>query len=629
MIGPKKISQFSLAEVLTNDDFVAGIKKVGTDAYENVKIPVSMLHGDFSSMFELVTPEVGNPYIKAKLDFMSVGEITAYAAGGVDNIWDNMPVATASTLGGIKVGESLIIEDGVLNINGDTFNLTNYYTKAQTDSLLSGKFDKTGGSITGDVSITGNLTITGLGKEFIADVQTVQIADNLAVINYGETGAGVTAGFSGWEIDRGTATYYRFGYSESPGYFQVGKVGDLQTVATREDVPLSNGFARWNATLKRFDTVAINNIVTGTGTAGYIPKFTGTSVLGDSVIYETGGNVLIGKTSVTSGYILDVNGAINIGSSSNTSSFKSTSQHYTVMFGDSTTTNLWEFKNTNTWKATRFYVEDANTIAGRKTFEFVGGAGANPIMTGFCTGEVAINKTSVTSGYMLDVNGAITADGVLKTYNHRIVASSVGGDRYIELNRGNGLYGTTRYRDWMIKANGATSIQFLANQNNNETKLVEISSAGDLFVSNSVAINKTTVTSGYILDVNGAIRAAGNIYATGNIEGAGEVTAYTASDARLKTNITSLNNINALDIINALNPVTYTWNSKAVQLNPNKNTTSINYGIIAQELEQIVPDLIRPIYGDYKTYDDRGLMTIMLQAIKELKAEVDLLKNKN
>jgi len=42
---------------------------------------------------------------------------------------------------------------------------------------------------------------------------------------------------------------------------------------------------------------------------------------------------------------------------------------------------------------------------------------------------------------------------------------------------------------------------------------------------NSVSINKTSVTSGYKLDVNGAIRAEGNIYATGNITGAGEVTA--------------------------------------------------------------------------------------------------------
>ena len=55
-------------------------------------------------------------------------------------------------------------------------------------------------------------TLTVLGTEFIADVQTVQIKDNLAVLNYGETGAGVTAGFAGWEIDRGTLENFRFGF---------------------------------------------------------------------------------------------------------------------------------------------------------------------------------------------------------------------------------------------------------------------------------------------------------------------------------------------------------------------------------------------------------------------------------
>ena len=104
--------------------------------------------------------------------------------------------------------------------------------------------------------------------------------------------------------------------------------------------------------------------------------------------------------------------------------------------------------------------------------------------------------------------------------------------------------------------------------------------------------------------------------------------AYSQRLPRLKTNITSLAGINALDIINQLNPVTYTWNDRAVQLNAHKNTTSINYGLIAQEVEKIAPHLIRKVYGDFKTYDDRGLMTIMLQALKELASEVKKLKNK-
>jgi hypothetical protein len=44
---------------------------------------------------------------------------------------------------------------------------------------------------------------------------------------------------------------------------------------------------------------ALTNPVTGTGTTNYIPKFTGTSAIGNSVIYEASGNVGIGTTSPT------------------------------------------------------------------------------------------------------------------------------------------------------------------------------------------------------------------------------------------------------------------------------------------------------------------------------------------
>jgi len=53
---------------------------------------------------------------------------------------------------------------------------------------------------------------------------------------------------------------------------------------------------------------ALTNPVTGTGTAGYIPKFSGTSALANSVIYETGGKVGIGDTDPSEK--LTVNGAI-------------------------------------------------------------------------------------------------------------------------------------------------------------------------------------------------------------------------------------------------------------------------------------------------------------------------------
>ena len=44
---------------------------------------------------------------------------------------------------------------------------------------------------------------------------------------------------------------------------------------------------------------ALTNPVTGTGTSSYIPKFTGTSALGNSILYDTGSVLLVGATSAS------------------------------------------------------------------------------------------------------------------------------------------------------------------------------------------------------------------------------------------------------------------------------------------------------------------------------------------
>jgi hypothetical protein len=44
---------------------------------------------------------------------------------------------------------------------------------------------------------------------------------------------------------------------------------------------------------------ALTNPVTGTGTASYLPKFTGTSAIGNSILYDTGSVLLVGATSAS------------------------------------------------------------------------------------------------------------------------------------------------------------------------------------------------------------------------------------------------------------------------------------------------------------------------------------------
>lgn len=115
-----------------------------------------------------------------------------------------------------------------------------------------------------------------------------------------------------------------------------------------------------------------------------------------------------------------------------------------------------------------------------------------------------------------------------------------------------------------------------------------------------------------------------SFWVNGNIVATGEVTAYSASDLRLKTEVTTLKD--SLRIIELLNPVSYKWNSTAKELNPLKSSET-DYGLIAQELECVMPELVHSIYdGQYKSVDYIKIMPHLICAIKQLKMEIDNLK---
>lgn len=114
-----------------------------------------------------------------------------------------------------------------------------------------------------NVTIAGNLTVSG--TQFITNTETVEIEDNLLVINNGETGAGVSHpdGVAGIEVDLGTETNYRFVYEQASGFFKIGEIGSLQAVATRADNPTNGYFGKWNSTSKSIDFVSESTITAG------------------------------------------------------------------------------------------------------------------------------------------------------------------------------------------------------------------------------------------------------------------------------------------------------------------------------------------------------------------------------
>lgn len=80
------------------------------------------------------------------------------------------------------------------------------------------------------------------------------------------------------------------------------------------------------------------------------------------------------------------------------------------------------------------------------------------------------------------------------------------------------------------------------------------------------------------------------------------------SDARLKSNIVPITG--ALEIVENLNPVTFTWK--------NDESSKTNYGLIAQEVQEIFPDAVSEENG-YLKVDYFKLIPLIVQAIKELK----------
>jgi hypothetical protein len=102
-----------------------------------------------------------------------------------------------------------------------------------------------------------------------------------------------------------------------------------------------------------------------------------------------------------------------------------------------------------------------------------------------------------------------------------------------------------------------------------------------------------------------------------------DITAYsstTQSDKRLKKDI---KNIEYNDEILKLNPVSFKWNDV------NKSNTS-NVGFIAQELEEILPNLVKDGYDSYKSVNYTGLIPYLVKHIQKLENRiVDLEKKIN
>ena len=131
-------------------------------------------------------------------------------------------------------------------------------------------------------------------------------------------------------------------------------------------------------------------------------------------------------------------------------------------------------------------------------------------------------------------------------------------------------------------------------------------------------------TSGTNLAANSSITFNGTTMAvTGAITATGDITAFLTSDKNLKTNITNISH--ALQKVNAINGVTYNWNEIAKGKDSTKTDDS-EAGVIAQELAEVLPQVVTQRGDGYLAVRYEKIIPLLIEAIKELAAEVEALK---
>ena len=95
------------------------------------------------------------------------------------------------------------------------------------------------------------------------------------------------------------------------------------------------------------------------------------------------------------------------------------------------------------------------------------------------------------------------------------------------------------------------------------------------------------------------------------------MTAY--SDIRLKDNIEVIEN--ALEKVTQLNGVTFTRND-------HDDKTKRHAGVIAQEVEKVLPEVVSNDSRGIKNVAYGNIICLLIEAIKELKIEIEKLKSK-
>jgi hypothetical protein len=393
------------------------------------------------------------------------------------------------------------------------------------------------------------------------------------------------------------------------------------------------------------------------GTYGWIQAVKpGTNVF-PLLLNPNGGNIGIGTTS--SPYKLSVAGDVQLG----------TGQNRSVQY-DSNGGNFRITANAGGWATGYFFNGSSGTFRGGfggfgnandLGYYWIGGDynAATMYVTSGSSGMVGINTSSPydSTQYSLDVNGGLLIKNTGKTAQlvlQNADPAAGGNNGFIIHTAGGTTTGAFAAMQTYYGASVAAGTLRLQPSAGNvgigtTSAADKLTVAGNLFLSGSGRsvwlTNNADSGDRLRLHQNGIYGyidfASGDLYfrastttvvsfsSGGTITAAGDVVAYgTPSDASFKTNIVPIQG--SLDKIQKLEPVSFTWKEET-ESNKLANIKD-DLGFIAQQVQEVLPELVRENDNGTLSLRERGIIPLLVGAIKEQQKQIDelkyLLKNK-
>jgi len=380
-------------------------------------------------------------------------------------------------------------------------------------------------------------------------------------------------------------------------------------------------------------TFTISAGISGSGTIGKIPLFTGTTAIGDSNLEELASYFNMTKP-------LNINYSIATGGAALLVDLNNVSSTGTTLFLHNAGTGNLMFaqKADNT---------QAFLIAGNGNVSIGNVTGNSKLQI---NGNAAIGysspTTAPTNGLVVDGNvgiGTTSPSGKLNVFTGLSGATlDIVNQLSGSISFGNGS-GSTTAPTIVCKSNSNTALTFIAATNdtnttgdyifnvrkNDNTDFTTLTSSAfkfsrfatslvDILRNGNVGIGTTTPTYKLQISTDSAAKPTTALWTI-------------ASDARIKENINKYTK--GLNELLKINPITYDYNGLG---GFEKGKGGV--GIIAQEIAEILPDSVSSIKGklnetdeeeiDILNFNGHELTYVLINAVKELKAEIELLKSK-